>query len=165
MADAPFTTRQVTARQAQVVALLRRGDTNKEIAAQLGITPDAVKAHLSRLYLRFDVSNRVALLSALASHDDRALTESGDLGELRSIAGRLRRSSTDERDRHSATSQDPLDSLRRALAAVDAALDLVRELPDETKGQVIDAVRRRLSSGFAALDELQRSLATAPRSA
>lgn len=154
----------LTPRQSEVVALLRRGDTNKEIAAHLGISDDAVKAHLSRLYLRFGVSNRVALLGALDKRGDHPVPPTATLGQLRSMAVRLRETSVD-RERAPASPDSPLESLRQALAAVDAALDLVSELPDETRGQVIEAVRRRLGSGFAALDELQRSLAGTPRSA
>ena len=154
----------LTPRQAEVVALLRRGDTNKEIAARLGISDDAVKAHLSRLYLRFGVSNRVALLSALDGQPGRGVSLEADLGQLRSIAGRLRDSSADVQRVTGNGTDGPIQSLRQALAAIDAALDLVNDLPDDTKGQVIEAVRRRLSGGFAALDELQGALATGPRS-
>lgn len=156
----------LTSRQAEVVALLRRGDTNKEIAAHLGISDDAVKAHLSRLYVRFGVSNRVALLNALDTEPARPpLVLASDLGELRSIAGHLRDSSVHAGRVGPDGADGPLESLRHALAAIDAALDLVNDLPDETKGQVIEAVRRRLGTGFAALDELQRSLGVASRSA
>ena len=157
---------RLTSRQTEVVALVRRGDTNKEIAARLGISDDAVKAHLSRLYLRFGVSNRVALLHALdTTPAGPPLVLAGDLGQLRSIAGHLRDTSFDAERVGRLSADGPLESLRHALAAVDAALDLVNDLPDETKGQVIEAVRRRLGSGFAALDELQRSLGAASRSA
>ena len=147
----------LTPRQSEVVALLRRGDTNKEIAGQLGISDDAVKGHLSRLYLRFGVSNRVALLNVLGSEGGRTLA-TGDLGDLRAIAGRLHESSSSVDSDRRAFSRESLESLRQALAAVDAALDLVGELPDATRGQLIDAVKRRIDSGLLALDELQRSL-------
>ena len=155
---------QLTRRQGEVIALLRRGDANKEIAATLGISEDSVKAHLSRLYLRFGVSNRVALLAAVERLEpDRALTRTADLGQLRSIAGRLQQTSSSVGP--AVMPLAPFEALRQALSSVDAALDLMTDLPDDTKGVVLDAVRRRVETGLDALDELQRSLGVQPRSA
>lgn len=141
----------LTERQRQVVALVRRGLTNAEIAGTLGITEDGVKAHLSRLYLRFDVTNRVALLAAL---DADEAPGSSTLGELRTLVGtslaRWRRL-----DDESGVVSGGVASIRDALAAVDVALSLVRELPPETTGPVLDALRRRVSAAIAALDAAQ----------
>lgn len=56
-------TRPLTARQAEVVNLIAGGRSNREIAAQLGITEDGVKAHVSRLLEKYDAPNRAALVS------------------------------------------------------------------------------------------------------
>jgi DNA-binding CsgD family transcriptional regulator len=56
-------TRVVTPRQRQVVALIARGLTTKEIAHELRITERGVSAHISRLLAKFNVSNRAALIA------------------------------------------------------------------------------------------------------
>lgn len=52
----------LTQRQAEVVDGLIRGLTNKEIAAELGIGPDAVKRTISRLLVKLNVASRTALV-------------------------------------------------------------------------------------------------------
>jgi DNA-binding CsgD family transcriptional regulator len=56
-------TRTVTARQQQVVALVARGLTTKEIAHQLQISERGVSAHISRLLAKFNVANRAGLVA------------------------------------------------------------------------------------------------------
>lgn len=56
---------QLTGRQEQVVAGVARGLTNKEIAAELGISERAVKAHVSELLRKFAVPNRAGLIAQL----------------------------------------------------------------------------------------------------
>jgi len=48
----------LTPRQQDVLALLRRGLTNEEIAQQLGISVDGVKYHVSDILMRLNVSSR-----------------------------------------------------------------------------------------------------------
>jgi DNA-binding CsgD family transcriptional regulator len=55
--------RSVTARQRQVVGLVARGLTTKEIAHELQITERGVSAHISRLLTKFNVSNRAGLVA------------------------------------------------------------------------------------------------------
>jgi DNA-binding NarL/FixJ family response regulator len=50
-----------TARELQVLKLLRDGHPNREIAQSLGIDEATVKAHLGRLMRKVGVSNRIAL--------------------------------------------------------------------------------------------------------
>ena len=52
----------VTPRQRQVLDGLVRGLTNKEIAAELGVGPDAVKRTISRLLIKLNVQSRTALV-------------------------------------------------------------------------------------------------------
>jgi DNA-binding CsgD family transcriptional regulator len=52
----------VTRREFQVLAALRQGLTNREIAATLGISPNTTARHLQRLYDRLDVPNRSRLV-------------------------------------------------------------------------------------------------------
>ena len=51
----------LTPRQAEIAQLVTRGCTNPEIGALLGISVNAVKRHLSRIFLATDASNRTEL--------------------------------------------------------------------------------------------------------
>ena len=55
-----------TARQTQVVTLIREGLGTKEIAQRLGISSNAVKAHVAKLLRKYDVANRAALVEAVS---------------------------------------------------------------------------------------------------
>jgi DNA-binding CsgD family transcriptional regulator len=156
----------LTERQREVLVLVRRGLSNREIGTELGISEDGVKAHLSRLYLRYGVTNRVELLNAAdetADHD-AALSSRASLGILRAIAGRadVRTSQLESGSTRPVAAQ--IATLRGTLAAVDVALDLVGELPAETTGAVIDAVRKRLATALVALETVEKAVDT-PRTA
>jgi DNA-binding NarL/FixJ family response regulator len=45
-------------RELEVLHLIARGRTNKEIAQQLVVAPGTVKAHTSSIYRKLDVANR-----------------------------------------------------------------------------------------------------------
>jgi len=57
----------LTAKQAEIVELVARGYTTKEIAARQGVTLRAITARLSRLMRKFDVPNRAGLIAAVMS--------------------------------------------------------------------------------------------------
>ena len=57
----PITPPNFTARELQVLTLLRDGQPNREIALTLGIDEGPVKAHIGRLLRKVGVSNRTAL--------------------------------------------------------------------------------------------------------
>jgi len=144
----------LTERQQDILRLVRRGFTNKEIAGELGITEDGVKAHLSRLFLRYGVTNRVELLSAVeGERGDRALAVS-TLGNLRAIAGRATAAGNALGASTDAALAARLATVREALAAVDGALAIVNDLPPETTGTVLAAVRKRLATAFDAIDSV-----------
>lgn len=143
----------LTARQRQVVDLLRRGLSNKEIAAALRITEDGVKAHLSRMYLRFAVTNRVALLARFDAAPPRPTSPELNLGDLRTLASRSHVRSAKQTSAGLLSASEVVDA-REVLAAVDVALDLVRDLPPETTGPVLDALRRRVAAAVVALDSV-----------
>ena len=148
----------LTPRQRRVLEQLRRGLTNREIGDELGITEDGVKAHLSRLFLRFGVTNRVELLAAveLDPRTDRARTLDAELGSLRAIAGRANETNGAISPASNGNGlAAKLAAVRDALAAVDAALGIVGDLPPETTGVVVAAVRKRLGSAFDALEIAQ----------
>jgi DNA-binding CsgD family transcriptional regulator len=52
-------------RQADIIRMLAKGLRNHEIGATLGLSSRTVKAILSSLYLRYDVTNRTELLGLL----------------------------------------------------------------------------------------------------
>jgi DNA-binding CsgD family transcriptional regulator len=60
---------RLTPRQRQVLDGLVRGLANKEIAAELGIGPDAVKRVVSRLLIKLDASSRTALVKPALQTD------------------------------------------------------------------------------------------------
>jgi DNA-binding NarL/FixJ family response regulator len=60
-----------TRRQSQVLALLEKGATNKEIAIELGLRERTVKAHVKELMRRLNASNRTQVV-AIASREKSA---------------------------------------------------------------------------------------------
>ncbi len=64
--------RPISAREAEVLEVARRGLTNAEIAEQLGVTVHTVKFHLASVYRKLGASNRTeAIVRWLASAPDR----------------------------------------------------------------------------------------------
>ncbi len=59
-------------REAEVAALVLRGNSNKEIAAQLNISPNTVKTHLRAIFDKSGVRSRFQLISA--SHGESSRT-------------------------------------------------------------------------------------------
>jgi DNA-binding CsgD family transcriptional regulator len=51
----------LTLRESQIVALVAEGKTNSQIALQLDISPNTVRAHLETVFLKLGISNRVEL--------------------------------------------------------------------------------------------------------
>jgi DNA-binding CsgD family transcriptional regulator len=58
---------RVSARERQILALLVQGLSNKEIAKELGLSPNTIRNHLQRLQERLHARNRVQL--ALLARD------------------------------------------------------------------------------------------------
>jgi DNA-binding NarL/FixJ family response regulator len=52
---------QLTAREEQIARLVTRGLTNRQIAAECGISPETVKRHLATIYDKLDMHGRVSL--------------------------------------------------------------------------------------------------------
>jgi DNA-binding CsgD family transcriptional regulator len=48
----------VTERESEVLALISRGSSNKQIAQALGISPETVKSHVKHIFLKLAVSTR-----------------------------------------------------------------------------------------------------------
>ena len=58
--------RELTAQETQVATLVVAGDTNREAAAKLFISPATVEYHLRHVYQKFGVSSRTQLARSMA---------------------------------------------------------------------------------------------------
>lgn len=54
----------VTGREHMVLIALAKGRSNKQIARDLGISPNTVKTHISHLYSKFEVNGRMSAVNA-----------------------------------------------------------------------------------------------------
>ena len=53
----------ITSRQAELIACISEGLSNKEIAQRFGLSEHTVKAHLNRIYRKFGVTSRSKLMA------------------------------------------------------------------------------------------------------
>jgi DNA-binding CsgD family transcriptional regulator len=83
----------ITVRQREVLGLIARGLTNKEMGHSLGITERGAAAHVSRLLARFRVPNRAGLIARTLSDaiDGRARSTVVDLGKTVPLPGVIER--------------------------------------------------------------------------
>jgi RNA polymerase sigma factor (sigma-70 family) len=61
----------LTAREREIVTLVAEGQSNKEIARQLGLTDGTVKIHLHNIYRKLEVSNRTSLTALALTYRNR----------------------------------------------------------------------------------------------
>jgi len=59
----------LTMREADVIAAIRAGNSNKEIATKLSISEETVKRHLSNIYAKMGVSSRLELALLAVDRD------------------------------------------------------------------------------------------------
>ncbi|MGR3375861.1 response regulator transcription factor [Salipiger abyssi] len=59
---------QLTRRERQILKLVSRGLSSKEIAAELGVSPKTVEFHRSNLLRKFHVRSAAQLVSVAADH-------------------------------------------------------------------------------------------------
>ena len=59
---------QLTPREAEVLAWLAKGKTNRDIAEILGMSPRTVNKHLEHIYIKMGVETRSAAAALMASH-------------------------------------------------------------------------------------------------
>jgi len=52
----------LTARECEILDLLASGQSNKELARSLGISPNTVKTHVARVFEKLEVQKRVAAI-------------------------------------------------------------------------------------------------------
>lgn len=67
-----LTSLSLTRREAEVLALLAKGETNKEIAVRLDVNPSTVKKHLEHIYEKLGVHTRTAAAATALSATERA---------------------------------------------------------------------------------------------
>ncbi|MEP3891292.1 MAG: response regulator transcription factor [Hellea sp.] len=53
----------LTRRELEMLTFLSRGKSNKEIARDLGLSPNTIKTHLANLYVKLGVKNRTQAVS------------------------------------------------------------------------------------------------------
>jgi len=161
--------RALTPRQHVILRSVARGKTNKDIAAELGISEQGVKVHVSRLLERYGAENRVELVSlsrAWPDADGNGFAElSGDIAGIRAGLNKTYQDATAIGEmhgenghsaaaaRHAARNGHPhktdiaaeVRSLREILAEINLALKLARELPaDADIGPLVDTIRARV---------------------
>lgn len=62
-ADARGAMSRLTPREREIMALVRRGRRNREIAAELGVEEKTVKNHLNSIYSKLDLSSRIEAMA------------------------------------------------------------------------------------------------------
>lgn len=56
---------EISSKEQQIMEFIKKGCKNKEIAAELFLSEQTIKAHLSRIFRKFNVSSRSQLISLL----------------------------------------------------------------------------------------------------
>lgn len=62
-----FTLKGLTGREAEVAEMVSTGLSNKEVADQLFVTEKTVKFHLTNIYKKLEVKNRMKLMALAVS--------------------------------------------------------------------------------------------------
>jgi DNA-binding CsgD family transcriptional regulator len=174
--------RPLTPRQHVILRSVARGKTNKDIAAELGISEQGVKVHISRLLERYGAENRVELVSLARAWPESDQSSYADLsGDLAGIRAGLNKTYQDATafgkgrggNGHAGPPPKPprshgnghpispganlvaeVRALREVLGEINVALKLARELPADTNvGPLVDAIRTRVN---AALEQSSR---------
>ncbi|TFI56588.1 response regulator transcription factor [Sphingomonas parva] len=65
--DAAIRSLGLTARECEILELLASGRSNKEMARTLGISPNTIKTHVTRVYEKLEVQNRVLAIAKARS--------------------------------------------------------------------------------------------------
>lgn len=176
--------RPLTPRQEVILRNVARGRTNKDIAAELGISEQGVKVHVSRLLERYGADNRVELVNitrAWPDADGDGLAGlSGDIAGIRADLNRTYQDATAfgvshraNGNGHAAAAVAPssngptvvtsdlaaeVRALREVLTEINVALKLAREMPTTADvGPIVDAIRTRVGAALeqsAKLDAL-----------
>jgi DNA-binding CsgD family transcriptional regulator len=169
--------RPLTPRQHVILRAVARGRTNKDIAAELGISEQGVKVHISRLLERYGAENRVELVTltrAWPEADEKGYAElSGDIAGIRAGLNKTYQDATAIGAMHGGNGNGHLSpaapvaatnghaapasidlvaevrTLREVLGEINVALKLARELPATADvGPLVDAIRKRVGAAL-----------------
>jgi DNA-binding CsgD family transcriptional regulator len=184
--------RPLTPRQQVILSSVARGKTNKDIAAELGISEQGVKVHISRLLERYGAENRVELVTLTRAWPEEAESDyaelSGDIAGIRAGLNKTYQEATAFSEMHGGNGHlvasvsaktnghaakagtdiaAEVRSLREVLGEINVALKLARELPaDADVGPLVDAIRTRVGAALeqsARLDALVDTARTRDR--
>ena len=173
-----------------IIRNVGRGMTNKEIAAELGISEQGVKVHISRLLERYGAENRVELVNLTRAWPEANETAQSQLsGDIAGIRAGLKKTLDDAtafgeaRSGNGHTPSAPraktnghtqsvgtdlvaeVRALREVLEEINIALKLAREMPATADvGPLVDTIRTRVGAALeksAALDALVEGERTA----
>jgi DNA-binding CsgD family transcriptional regulator len=101
--------RPLTPRQDLILRSVARGKTNKDIAAELGISEQGVKVHISRLLERYGAQNRVELVTlakAWPEADGNGYAQlSGDIAGIRAGLNKTYQDATAVAETHGGNGQ------------------------------------------------------------
>ena len=160
-----------------ILRSVARGKTNKDIAAELGISEQGVKVHISRLLERYGAENRVELVTLTRSwpdpHDRGYADLSGDIAGIRAGLSQTYQDATAfgemhegnghlvaprATNGHATNGHTPnvgadlaaeVGALREVLGEINVALKLARELPGNADvGPLVDAIRTRVGAAL-----------------
>lgn len=135
---------RLTPRQRQVLDGLIRGLANKEIAAELGIGPDAVKRVVSRLLIKLDAPSRTALVQPALQTDAarrRSQLPNGlSLLDAVPVPALVTRGST-----HRLEYANP--AAKRVLTGATPGIGLADVLPPEPRGTIERLANESLAEG------------------
>ena len=65
--DAAIAALNLTRRECEILELLAAGQSNKELARKLGVSPNTVKTHLASLFAKLEVDRRVKAIEKARS--------------------------------------------------------------------------------------------------
>jgi regulatory LuxR family protein len=165
-----------------ILRSVARGKTNKDIAADLGISEQGVKVHISRLLERYGAENRVELVTltrAWPEADERPYAELSDnIAGIRAGLNKTYQDATTFGAMHGGNGNGhpvpsiphvatnghaapvtsdlaaEVRSLREVLGEINVALKLARDMPATADvGPLVDAIRTRVG---AALEQSAR---------
>jgi DNA-binding CsgD family transcriptional regulator len=77
----------VSPRQSEILSLIADGYSDKQIARRLGMSARTIDSHLQRLYQRYDVHSRAAIVAKWLLGGGLAVIQDGRVGAARQYPG------------------------------------------------------------------------------
>ena len=139
----------VTPRQRQVLDGLVRGLTNKEIAAELGVGPDAVKRTISRLLIKLNAPSRTALVEVALRSSAARLGRSRGPNALSLLDAAPIPALVTRGEKHLVEYANP--AAHAVLGSLEIGMSLMTALWSDARGDVGAVADEVFSSGRAAV--------------